>query len=399
MKNDNNADIIEIIDMMVAVKRPKDELFAFCMENMPKLISDCQNIPLPFNQTAIPFCQFDFEQQSKLYQEFYRNLRRCGTQIRPLIYDMVLDYVKNNIPDIPVRSENRLYLTALRNAAEHYVQEFGNFSMNASQRMMRLDNFEKRIMEYIFGNHKLIDYLKSIGCMEVTIMHSLPKYWSTSETDIHMQEIWNFNVIMGTIINIRRLSGGMPNYKGPGIYAYTEHKSKNVFYLEPHNCIEMPGFGTQQSHFNYRYRLPENITNAIKKDDVASFMINMQLQGKRVCDTLLKILAIEGKTRILTELMSKYPTKCKDMVFLLIGGHFSPKTFEIMKTLEEINPGTIYRTLDKLGQNLLWYAFAQTNDFGELEQFLISCGCDPENKMHNLSYRRFKELYLQYTSI
>ena len=49
-------------------------------------------------------------------------------------------------------------------------------------------------------------------------------------------------------------------------------------------------------------------------------------------------------------------------------------------------------TLDEKGQNLLWYAFEQTNEFGELEQFLLSCGCDLENKMQDFSYRRFKEL-------
>ena len=365
MKNDNNADIIEIIDMMVAVKRPKDELFAFCMENMPKLISDCQNIPLPFNQTAIPFCQFDFEQQSKLYQEFYRNLRRCGTHIRPLIYDMVLDYVENNIPDVSVRSENKLYLTALRNAAEHYVHEFENLSMNASQRMIRRDYFEKRIMEYIFGNHMLIDYLKSIGCLEVTILNSLAEYGDsivteTSETNV--QEIWNFKVIMETINNIARNAVG----------------------------FTWPVFVT------YNCRLPDNMKKAIERDDAASFMINMQIHGKKVCDTLLKILAIDGKARILSELIRKYPAKCKNIVFLLVSGCFSEQMFGLLKTIEEMNPGTMKGALDARGQNLLWYAFAQTNGFGELEQFLLSCGCDTENKMQNLSYRRFKELYLQY---
>ena len=44
MENDSGANIM-MIDMMVAVKCPKDKLFAFCMENMLKIISDCQNFP------------------------------------------------------------------------------------------------------------------------------------------------------------------------------------------------------------------------------------------------------------------------------------------------------------------------------------------------------------------
>ena len=387
-----------MIDMMIAVKCPKDELFAFCMENMLKIISDYQNIPMPIYQTSIPFCQFDFEQQSQLYQEFYRHLRPCRTPIRPLIYDMVLDYVKNNNPDIPVRSENRLYLTALRKAAEHYVHEFVKlFSMNASQRMAGLDNFEKRIMEYIFSDQTLIDYLKSIGCLEVTIINSPPEYCSSiamGPSDIYMQELWNLKKILKTIDDIKTKAGN----QGPERYAYCgEYVYRNALYLEPQNCVSMPGFGKGPHLSENSYnRLSDNIKDAIERDDVASFMINMQIYGKKVCDTLLNILVMKSKTRILNELMHKYPAKCKDVVFLLISGNFSPKTLVLLKTIEEMHPGTVKGTLDKLGQNLLWYAFAKTNGFGKLEQFLLSSGCDTENQMQNLSYRRFKELYLQY---
>ncbi len=381
--------------MMVAVKCPKDELFAFCIENMPELISDCHNIPLSFNQTSIPFCQFDFEQQSQLYLEFYHHLRHCRIPIRPLIYDMVLDYVKNNNPDIPVISEDRLYLTALRKVAEHYVHEFVKlFSMN------RLGDFEKRMMEYIFSDQTLIDYLKNIGCLDVTIMNSPPEYCHSiamGASDIYLQELWNLKKILKTIDDIKikasRTHGRPERYAYCGEYVY-----RNALYLEPKDCVSMPGFGKgpHLSEDSYMNRLSENIKDAIERGDVASFMINMQLDGKKVCDNLLKILAIEGKIRILTELMRKYPAKRKDMVFLLIGGDFSPKTLELLKTLEEMYPGTMKGTLDKLGQNLLWYAFAKTNGFGKLEQFLLSSGCDPENQMQNLCYSRFKELYLQY---
>ncbi len=380
--------------MMVAVKCPKDELFAFCIENMPELISDCHNIPLSFNQTSIPFCQFDFEQQSQLYLEFYHHLRHCRIPIRPLIYDMVLDYVKNNNPDIPVISEDRLYLTALRKAAEHYVHEFVNFSMNASQKIIRFDNFEKRMIEYIFSDKTLIDYLKNIGCLEVTIINSPPEYCHSiamGASDIYMQELWSLKKILKTIDNIKA------GNQGPERYPYRgEDEYMNAVCLKPHDCVSMPGFGKGPHLSENSYNMSDNIKNAIERDDVASFMINMQLDGKKICNTLLKIIAIEGKTKILTELMRKYPAKCKDMVFLLIGGNFSPKTLELLKTLEEKYPGTMKGTLDELGQNLLWYAFARTNGFGKLEQFLLSSGCNPENQMHNLSYRRFKELYLQY---
>ena len=395
MENGSCVNIM-MIDMMVAVKCPKDKLFAFCMENMLRIISDCQKNLLSFNQTSIPFCQFDFEQQSQLYQEFYRHLRHCITPIRPLIYDMILDYVKNNNPDIPVSSEHRLYLTALQKAAEHYVHEFVNFWMNTYQRTAGLEDFEKRMMEYIFSDQTLIDYLKSIGCLEVTIMNSPLEYCHSiamGASGIYMQELWNLKRILKTMDDIKIKAGN----QGPERYAYCgEYEYRNALCLKPHDCVSMPGFGKGPRLSQKSYNMSENIKDAIERDDVASFMINMQLDGKKVCNTLLKILAIEDKTRILTELIRKYPTKCKDMVFLLIGGNFSPKTLEFFKTLEDIKPGTLKGTLDKLGQNLLWYAFAKTNGFGKLEQFLLSCGCDTENQMYYLSYRRFKELYLQY---
>ena len=142
----------------------------------------------------------------------------------------------------------------------------------------------------------------------------------------------------------------------------------------------------------YIDKMPINMRSAIAKDDVGSFMINMQIYGKKVCNSLLEILAINCNGRILNELIRKHPEDCQNIVFLLMVFFSGETRIELLKTLEEMRPGTMKQTLDEKGQNLLWYAFEQTNEFGELEQFLLSCGCDLENKMQDFSYRRFKEI-------
>lgn len=161
---------------------------------------------------------------------------------------------------------------------------------------------------------------------------------------------------------------------------------------------DMAGIECSEYEINYpRYNLRDDMRNALANDDVGSFMIYMQIYNKKVCGSLLKTLASGRKFKILNELLRKRPDQCKNSVYLIVCGNFTQEEMVVLlKTLESRNPGIIKNTLDESECNLLWYAFAKTNGFGKLEQFLLSSGCDPENQMQNLSYRRFKELYLQY---
>ena len=394
--NDDIYIIKAIIEMMVARKCPNEELFAFFMKNMPKLASYSLDIPLHSNQIWIPFCQFDFEQQGQLYQEYYHYLRNVHsrTNMRPLILYIVLDYARNNNPDVPVRSENRSYLTALQNVVYIFRHELETLQKLYDKLEYSGCFLEERIIEYIFCDQTIINYLKSIGCLEKTILYASSYYWwsvDNNTPDIYVQELCNVKNIIKTMGDKRRRSLCYTIHEGSGLYTKIQVRPE-----EP-SLTSMPGIVLRSLPLKgYIDNMPINIRSAIAKDAVGSFMINMQIHGKKVNDTLLEILAINCKDRILNELIRKHPESCQNIVFLLIFFFSGETRIELLKTLEEMRPGTMKQTLDGKGQNLLWYAFEQTNEFGELEQFLLSCGCDTENIMQNLSYRRFKELYLQY---
>ena len=363
MERNNNDDTITSIEEMVARQCSKDELFAFCMENMLSLVLFASRRHLELNQSLIPFCQFDFEQQSQLYQEFYRCLRDHQADYgRTLIYDLIVDYVRNDNPNVFVKDESKQYLVSLQKASEHYVSHFVK-SLRCGKRLWDYRYNVPRILEYIFSDKTIIDYLKDIGCLEATIINADSDYCQTIEIntpDLFVQELCKQRQIM--------------------------EKTK-----------DMAVIGCSGYEINYLwYNLRDDMRNALANDDVGSFMIYMQIYNKKVCGSLLKAIASYGKFKILNELLRKRPDQCKNPVFLIVCGNFSQEEkVVLLKTLESRNPGIIKKTLDESECNLLWYAFAKTNDSGELEQFLLSCGCDPENKMMGLSYRRFRELNLQ----
>ena len=374
----------------------KKELYDFCIENMEQDVFHELQVPLRFNQTSFPFCQFNFVQQSQLYQEYYRcymknNNLYFAACLRPLIYDMVLDYVKNGIPDVSVSSGNRLYLTALQEAAEYYIRDFE--ALKSCNYGRRFTGIEERITADILSDQRIIDYLKSIGCLEFTILNAPPNYSCVigmKTPDFYVQELCKLGSIIETMCDIRSRGHDFTTYECSGMFAET-----GVIPCET-SITSMPGFARRSLPDGNMGKLSDNLKNAIERDDVASFMIDMQIHGKRVSNTIFDILTIKGKIKILNELMRKRPGDCKNIAFLLLGGNFSWETrIGLLKTLEEMRPGTMKETMDAKGQNPLWYAFALTNELGELEQFLLSSGCDPENKMMGLSYRRFRELYLQ----
>ena len=140
--------------------------------------------------------------------------------------------------------------------------------------------------------------------------------------------------------------------------------------------------------FNYRsdyfQKLPNSIQKAFASDDAASFMINMQICGKKVCDTLVKMVFDYWKPNILNELINKYPKHCtKIMVRCLEALKIKKSMCEFLKLfhlLESKHPGIVKETADEYGNDdednlkaLRWFV-NHTDSSGMLKPYLLDLG-------------------------
>ena len=159
----------------------------------------------------------------------------------------------------------------------------------------------------------------------------------------------------------------------------------------------------------YLKELPENLHNALKKDDVASFMIHFDLSNKKVCYCLLRYAATEGKLNIMRELIVKYPDQCvkiiksKGIIQLLFEYCESTQNIiDFLTLLENRQPGIIKNTIDEKGYNLLWQGLAHAmqgdikGKLNKIEGFLLSCGCDAGNIFNGMTYQCFRDLLNKY---
>ena len=113
---------------------------------------------LKFDPQALcqsPFSRFDFEKQCQLFQEYYR-CDNNNSESSPLIFALLCDYESNSTHNIIVSNpDNWQYLKALRNASKNFS------SLSYSKRF-----------EVVFQNETICDFLRSIRCLEVTVLNT-----------------------------------------------------------------------------------------------------------------------------------------------------------------------------------------------------------------------------------
>ncbi len=144
-------------------------------------------------------------------------------------------------------------------------------------------------------------------------------------------------------------------------------------------------------------RLTTEMLNAINKDSVSLFELELTLMGKKITTGMLRRILREHAMNILLHLLKhrlKQVTAILSPQDLLI--HIcayepdSAKAIKVLDTLEELFPG-ISKYTDKLGNTPLWYCLYICGR-EELEEALIKYGCDPDARNHlNLSYNLCKE--------
>ena len=140
-----------------------------------------------------------------------------------------------------------------------------------------------------------------------------------------------------------------------------------------------------------------DLKNAINKDSVSMFELELTLTGKRITIGLLRRVLIFNAMNILLHLLKhrlKQVTAILSPQDLLIHicayERNGAAALKVLDTLEELFPG-ISKSTDKLGNTPLWYCLYKSGR-EELEEALIKYGCNPDARNHlNLSYNLCKE--------
>ena len=134
--------------------------------------------------------------------------------------------------------------------------------------------------------------------------------------------------------------------------------------------------------------------NAIEKDSVSLFDLELTLMGKRVTIGLLRRLLHNNSWNIVLHLL-KHRTKQvtsilspHDLLICICAGQSrSDAVVKVLDALEELFPGISQRT-DKLGNTPLWYCLYHRSPEDSLVQALIRYDCNPDQRNHlNLNYR------------
>ena len=145
-----------------------------------------------------------------------------------------------------------------------------------------------------------------------------------------------------------------------------------------------------------RFNVSGGLEDATSSDDVAGFCLGMDIRGKQLSRTLLRCLMRKRCVNILTHVIRTYkklPSACPPEILLLIALYEMDgcPLLPVIKAIEETFPGTIKSAEDASHRNALWYTlrhhikvlnvhnvnFCCATDIEDVEQYLLSKGCDP----------------------
>lgn len=149
----------------------------------------------------------------------------------------------------------------------------------------------------------------------------------------------------------------------------------------------------------------KNITpymqDAILSDSISQFEIMRSLAAERVSRNLftgiLKAHAPQIMAYVLQSIFCRKREFLQDRILFCVSGNRrvpEETACVVIRTLEEIAPGTIESAVDPFGNTLLWYAasFRGAAPDSLLIQTLLACGADPHRRNHlNLSYALITE--------
>ncbi len=362
-----------------------DKLFVTIYKTMRIITggdSSWEDSSLSKDDKKIPFLEFDFVTQCQLFQAYYRH--HCDEESAPLIFALLHEYELNSKPRIMLASpEIKQYQVALLNASEGFSS---------------LGCYEQ--YKVVFQNKTICDFLRGIGCLEVTVLNVPIRYCYaiTSSNDAQVRELCETRI----------------TYSQMGIeLGYNmEDATFTIQWLQktsPFSESLQVCYNHVKLMSRYLEELPEMLCNALKNDDVASFMIHFDLSNKKVCYCLLRLAAKLGRLKIMRELIEKFPDQCMEIInskgiiqLLFEYCQSTQDIIDLLTLLENRQPGIIKNTIDKRGYNLLWWGLSHAmkgdikGKLNKIEEFLLSCGCDAGNRFNGMTYQHFRDSLRKY---
>ena len=282
-------------------------------------------------------------------------------------------------------------------------------------------HYSQKLLEDERGETPLIKILReSEKWGEMVLMPAFLKYLTNNDDSLlcvigsYSLRCGHKNIIYYRILSMKKgLSDRIRAFWGAMI------RIKQTFYLHRENDIlmlvdnddmrvsivknKLPGYERIPAGLSFAKRsllgwlITTDMKNAINKDSVSMFELELTLTGKRITIGLLRRVLIFNAMNILLHLLKhrlKQVTAILSPQDLLIHiCAYEPNdaaAIKVLDTLEELFPG-ISKFTDKLGNTPLWYCL-YISGREELEEALIKYGCDPDARNHlNLSYNLCKE--------
>ena len=136
----------------------------------------------------------------------------------------------------------------------------------------------------------------------------------------------------------------------------------------------------------------------IRQDSVSIFEMHRQMAGRKITITMLLYLlrfdAVKCFTYLLTH-FSKQVYKCRspeEWLFTVCRNTSADTAIPIIRSIEEDKPGIVASSRDPWGNTLLWNMLQNRNSVKNLQNVLISLGCDPDAlNQWGLSFRIVKK--------
>ena len=146
------------------------------------------------------------------------------------------------------------------------------------------------------------------------------------------------------------------------------------------------------------YLPTDELRKAIISDHVPVFEMDRQLHGKEITKSMLAFLLLHHAVKCFLYLLTHFPKRvCKirteeEWLFTVCRCTLADTAIPIIQTIERNRPGIVANTRDPWGNTLLWNTLQNHYPVEELQNFLISLGCDPDAlNQWGLSFRIVKE--------
>ena len=145
-------------------------------------------------------------------------------------------------------------------------------------------------------------------------------------------------------------------------------------------------------------KISSELQSALDEDNVPLFEMRRNLEGRRMCFSLLMRIINGGKWSIVKHLVAndgipKDVMTVEELCCYCMAWFNEELGWPLLEAIEEARPGFLKNVHDFLGRNLLWYAVFNDNIawFQKdciLTSFLLEAGCDPDNQNQlGLSWR------------